>query len=311
MTDLAVVVVSTNEAHWLRRCLPTIYDHAGMIEIDVVVVDNGSSDGTRELVESEFSRARVVECVNLGFGQANNCALRTVDARWVLFLNPDTEILDGTLGALIEGLDSRPSVGVAGVRQVTADGQLWPTIRRFSTATRWFFEAIGSERFPFRASWLGERELDMSVYDQDVECDWVSGSVMFIRRAALQSAGFWDERFFMFCDETDLCLRIKQAGWEVRHLPDATILHHAGKAGWSPKREAQGAYARRLYLQKHFSPTHRLAATGALALGYGLRSVAWPLEREQRECARIALATLLGRRPAPYGEPPRVALRPE
>src|SRR5262249_44324812 len=125
MADLAVVVVSTNEAHWLRRCLPTVYDRAGKIEIDVVVVDNESSDGTRELVESEFPQARVVKCVNLGFGQANNCALRTVDARWVLFLNPDTEILDGTLAGIVEQLDARPSVGVAGVRQVASDGELW------------------------------------------------------------------------------------------------------------------------------------------------------------------------------------------
>jgi GT2 family glycosyltransferase len=310
MTDLAVIVVSTNEAHWLRRCLPTIYEHAGKIELDVVIVDNESADETRKLVESEFPRARVVRCVNRGFAQANNFALRALDARWVLFLNPDTEILDGTLAGLVDGLAVRPNVGLVGVRQVTPDGQLYPTIRRFSTAIRWFFEAIGSERFPFKASWLGERELDMSVYERDVECDWTSGSFMLVRREALQSAGFMDERFFLFCDETDLCLRIKQAGWEVRHLPDLTILHHAGKAGWNPKLEAQGAYARRLYVQKHFSPPHRLAATAALALGYGLRSVA-PRERERRESARAALGTLLGRRPPPYGEPPRVALRPE
>jgi GT2 family glycosyltransferase len=310
LTDLAVIVVSTNEAHWLRRCLPTVYEHAGKIGLDVVVVDNESTDGTRELVESEFPLAQVVRCENRGFAQANNCALRTVDARWILFLNPDTEILAGTLAALVDGLRARPTVGLVGVRQVTPNGQLYPTIRRFSNATRWFFEGLGSERFPFKASWLGERELDMSVYEQDVECDWVSGSFMLVRREALQSAGFMDERFFLFCDETDLCLRIKQAGWEVRHLPDLTILHHAGKAGWNPKLEAQGAYAKRLYLQKHFSPPHRLAATAALALGYGLRS-AWPSEPQRREAARAALGTLLGRRPPPYGRPPRVALHPD
>jgi GT2 family glycosyltransferase len=310
MTDLAVIVVSTNEAHWLRRCLPTIYERAGEIELDVVVVDNESTDETLELVESEFPRARVVRCANRGFAQANNCALRTLDARWVLFLNPDTEILDGTLAELVDGLRDRPTVGLVGVRQVAPDGQVYPTVRRFSTATRWFFEAIGSEKLPFKASWLGERELDMSVYEEDVECDWTSGSFMLVRREALQSAGFMDERFFLYCDETDLCLRIKQAGWEVRHLPDLTILHHAGKAGWNPKLEAQGAYARRLYAQKHFSPLHCLVATAALALGYGLRSVA-PGERRRREAARAALGTLLGRRPPPYGEPPPVALRPE
>ncbi len=104
MTELAVIVVSTNEAYWLRRCLPTIYDHAGKIELDVVVVDNESTDETRELVESEFPLARVVRCVNRGFAQANNSALRTLDARFVLFLNPDTEILDGTLAGLVDAV---------------------------------------------------------------------------------------------------------------------------------------------------------------------------------------------------------------
>ena len=80
MTDLAVIVVSTNEAHWLRRCLPTIFEHAGGIELDVVVVDNESTDETREFVESEFPMARVVQSVNRGFAQANNCALARVDA---------------------------------------------------------------------------------------------------------------------------------------------------------------------------------------------------------------------------------------
>ena len=102
MTELAVIVVSTNEAYWLRRCLPTIYDHAGKIELDVVVVDNELTDETRELVESEFPLARVVRCVNRGFAQANNSALRTLDARFVLFLNPDTEILQGTLAGLLD-----------------------------------------------------------------------------------------------------------------------------------------------------------------------------------------------------------------
>ena len=108
-----------------------------------------------------------------------------------------------------------------------------------------------------------------------------------------------------------LCLRIKQAGWEVRHLPDLTILHHAGKAGWNPRVEAQGAYAKQQYMRKHFSFPRRLAATAALAFGYGLRAVAWQAAPVQRECARAALGTLLGRRPPPFGEPPSVALRPE
>jgi hypothetical protein len=305
---LAVIIVSANSASWLRPCLASVFERSGAVELDVVVVASGCTDETVVLVDGEFPRARIVSCENHGFAYGNNRALETVDADWVLFLNPDTEILEGSLAGLVEGLRSRPTVGLVGVRQVTPDGQLFPTIRRFPNAVRALFEALGSERLPMRSSWLGERELDMSVYERDVACDWTSGSCMLVRADVIRSVGYMDERFFLFSEETDLCLRVKQAGWEVRHVPTLTILHHANKAGWSAKLEAQAAFSKRQYIEKHFSPVHRTVATGALALGYGLRSVLWRVEQKRRESSRAALATLLGLRPPPFGEPPSVAL---
>ena len=175
---LSVIIVSANSASWLRPCLTTLFARAGKVNLDVVVVAAGCTDDTVALVEREFPRARTISCDNLGFAHANNCGLRTVDADWVLFLNPDTEILDGTLADLIERLDSDPTVGLVGVRQVTSEGRVSRTIRRFPNASRTFFEALGSEHFPFRASWLGERELDLGAYDREVSCDWTSGSFM-------------------------------------------------------------------------------------------------------------------------------------
>jgi N-acetylglucosaminyl-diphospho-decaprenol L-rhamnosyltransferase len=304
---LAVIIVSANSADWLRPCLTTLFERTDGVESDVVVVASGCTDETVQLVEREFPRARTISCPNRGFAYANNRALRTVDADWVLMLNPDTEILEGSFTDLIDRLDARPTVGVVGVPQLTSDGRVFPTIRRFPNAIRSLFEALGSERFPFRASWLGERELDLSVYEEDVACDWTSGSFMLVRWDALQSAGFMDERFFLYCEETDLCLRIKQAGWEIRHVPYLTILHHADKAGWNPRLDAQAAFAQRQYFQKHLSPLHRVAATGALALGYTLRS-ALGRDSGRKQSSRAALTTLLGLRPPPFGAPPSVAL---
>ena len=218
MDDLAIIIVSTNEAHWLRPCLRTIIDGAGDISLDVVVADNQSSDGTRALVEQEFPAFRVVTCENRGFAHANNRGLMTCNARYVLFLNPDTEILEGTFEELVRALDERPGVGLVGVRQVTADGELFPTIRRFPNALRAFGEAFGSERWGHGATWLGERELRMERYEEEVECDWTSGSFMLARREALESAGFMDERSFIYSEEPDLCLRMRKAGWQIRHL---------------------------------------------------------------------------------------------
>jgi GT2 family glycosyltransferase len=310
MHDLAVIIVSTNEARWLRPCLRTVFDRAGDISLDVVVADNESTDGTRELVEGELRPARVVTCENRGFSHANNRALQTCDARYVLFLNPDTEILDGTLADLVRALDERPSVGLAGVKQVTADGELFPTIRRFPNALRALGEAFGGERLPLRAGWLGERELDLARYDREVACDWTSGSFLFARREAIESGGFLDERFFIYSEETDFCLRIKQAGWEIRHLPTMTILHHAEKAGVNPKMAAQDAFTRLQYARKNFSPAHKAAYLAALNARYLTRLGIAAARRDaaRRSASLRALRVVFGIDDPPFGEPPGQAV---
>ena len=115
-----------------------------------------------------------------------------------LFLNPDTEIRSGTFEELVRPLDEHPEVGLAGVVQLTPTGEIYPTIRRFPNALRALGQAFGGERLPFRARWLRERELDLALYERETDCDWTSGSFMFARREALESAGFMDERFFIY-----------------------------------------------------------------------------------------------------------------
>jgi GT2 family glycosyltransferase len=235
----------------------------------------------------------------------------TCTARYVLFLNPDTEIVEGTFGELVEVLDARPDVGLVGVRQLTGDGTLWPTIRYFPSVSRAFGEAFASERWPVRTRWLGERELDLARYAHEVECDWTSGSFMLARRDALLSAGLMDERFFIYSEEPDLCLRLKHAGWGVRHLPTMTIVHHAGKGGVRPKMVAQDAFARRQYAHKHFHGAQRALYLGAVGARHALRAVGAPSGSagvQRRESARLALRTLAGRAAPPFGPPPPTAI---
>jgi len=303
MDDLAIITVSTNEARWIGPCLSTVFDHLGDIRADVVVVDNESTDGTAELVATEFPDARVVRSRNHGFSHANNRGLMTCNARYVLFLNPDTQILAGTFAELVHLMDERPTVGLAGVRQVTPAGRLDATIRRSPNVLRALGDALGAERLPRRPEWLGERVLDRAAYDRETTCDWTSGSFMLARREAIESAGYLDERYFMYADETDLCRRIRMAGWEVRHLPQMTILHHEGKAGVSPKIMSLGAHSNLLYARKFFSPVHRALYMGAVMLRHALRSVyagRGEPGRLKRAANRRAVATLLGRAPVPY-----------
>jgi GT2 family glycosyltransferase len=305
MHDLAIIVVSTNEAHWLRPCLSTLFDHLGDITADVVVVDNDSRDGTAGLVAAEFPDARVVWSANHGFCHANNRAIMTCDARYVLLLNPDTEIVAGSLAELVRMMDARPTVGLAGVRQVTGEGELVHTIRLFPNALNALGDALSAERLARRPRWLGERVTDPAAYERESPCDWTTGAFMLVRREAIESAGLLDERFFMYSDEADFCRRIKTAGWDVRHLPAMTIVHHAFKDGVKPTVDVLSAHSRMKYARKHFSPGHRAAFGAAVMLRHALRSVyagGGETGRLKRDANRRAIATLLGRAPVPYAD---------
>lgn len=314
VADLAIIVVSANSACWLERCLSSVFTHAGSAKIDVVVVDNSSTDGTRELVESRFPKARLVSSPNRGFAYGNNRGLEQTSARFELLLNPDTEIVDGTFGELVDLLDAQPQVGLAGVRQIAANGALWPSMRRFPSVSRALGEALFSERWPVKPTWAGERVLDWSAYEREVQCDWTSGSFMLMRREALLSAGLLDERFFLYCEEPDLCLRIRRAGWQIRHLPQMTIIHHAGKDGIRPRMVAQDAYARKQYAHKHFGPVSRRLYISACSVRHLIRATgpksASADVAARREGSRRALRTLAGRAEPPFGAPPPTAVEP-
>jgi N-acetylglucosaminyl-diphospho-decaprenol L-rhamnosyltransferase len=313
--DLAVVIVSHNDGRWLEKCLTTLFSHAGEITLDAVVVENGDSDDASRVIDALPLPVRLLQTVNGGFAHGNNRGLELTRARYVLFLNPDTEIHEGILADLVARLDECPEVGLAGVPQFTADGTLWPTIRRFPSAARALGEALGSERWPVHPAWAGERVLDPKAYERELECDWTSGSFMIARREALASAGVFDERFFLYCEEPDLCLRIKRAGWKVLHIPTVAIVHHAGKGGVQPKMAAQAAYARRQYALKHFSRFRAGLYLGAHALGHLIRAVAAAGSSEQttarRRSALWSLRVLLGVSGAPFGAPVTSALAAE
>ena len=247
---------------------------------------------------------------NRGFSHGNNRALMTCDARYVLFLNPDTEIVDGTFADLVAALDARPD-GWAG-RRSAPDRRRRTVSDDSPVSERAALVRAGAGRgtFPVRPCWTCERELDERIYDREVECDWTTGAFMVARREALESAGFLDERFFIYSEETDLCLRIKESGWAIRHLPSMTIIHHAGKAGMNPKMEAQNAYARMQYAHKHFSLPQRGTYWLTLVLGHALR---WALlgrrDPTRKRVSERALATLTGRAQPPFGDPPGVAVQ--
>jgi N-acetylglucosaminyl-diphospho-decaprenol L-rhamnosyltransferase len=298
--DLAVVLVSYNQDRWLRACLTSLFAHAGRCSLDVVVVANGD-DGTAEFA-AEFPDVRFLRCENRGFAHANNHAIVTCDARHVLLLNVDTAFVSGTLESLVRLLDDRPEIGVLGVRQLDVDGSVAPTIRYFPSVLRALCESLGSERWPARSRFCGERELAAGAYEREQACDWVSGSFLLARRQAIAAAGLLDERFFLYSEEPDFCLRVKRCGWGVVHSPLVTIVHHGASADPGPRLTAQNAFARMQYARKHFAPWRRELFRAAIGIGYLARAGA-ARTPAGRVGARLALRTVVGLAEPPFGAP--------
>jgi N-acetylglucosaminyl-diphospho-decaprenol L-rhamnosyltransferase len=302
--DAAVIVVSHGERAWLRACLESVLASGGALDLEVIVVCNGN-DGSAELVESEFPAVIALRCENHGFAHANNLGIRASDSRYVVLLNADTEVRSGEFADLVRALDERPCVGVAGVIQISSEGRLQPTIRRFPNVWRTLGEALGSESWPVRPSMFGERELDASRYTREQVCDWMSGSFLAFRRSAIESVGLLDERFFLYAEEPDICLRLVREGWQVRHVPVMTVVHHAGRGAENERLLAQNAFARSQLAAKHFSRLHRLAFLAVLSGGYAIRAtvpIGRSRSRRRREASRAALRVLLGLDPPPFDE---------
>jgi N-acetylglucosaminyl-diphospho-decaprenol L-rhamnosyltransferase len=225
---LGVVVVNHNAGPYLARCLESLRTAAGDIRTDVVIVDNHSSDGSVDRIAERHPEVRVISNPrNVGFARAANQGLDATDAPFVLLLNPDAELIGGTLGALVKVVRERPRAGAVGVLVRNPDGTLQPSARRVPPLG----EALGHAFLgplwrdnPWTSSYT------MADWDRSTEreVEWVSGSAMVLRRSALDEVGFFDEGYFMYVEDVDLCTRLRRAGWQVLFSPELEVVHQIG-----------------------------------------------------------------------------------
>jgi GT2 family glycosyltransferase len=308
--DVSVIVVTHNGCDMALRVLHTARGAAGPIDAEWLVVDSGSTDGTPDAIERELPDVSVIRRPNIGFAAGNNVALRAARGRYLLLLNPDIEIVDGSLADLVAAMDERPEVGIGSAVTHYPDGVLQETIRRFPSPMRQLGEALMLTRLP-RFAHLTEDECRPEVYEREQSADWLSGSFLLARREAVAQAGGMDERFFLFSEETDWCLRVRRVGWDIRHFPTMRLTHHTGRSE-RPDLFAQNSYSKVLYARKHFALPSRTAFRAALALrhavrmaGFALPALRRPDLRERVTAERLALLVVLGLaspRYRPYAE---------
>lgn len=245
--DLSIIVVNWNTRELLGRCLNSVYETAGELLCEVFVVDNGSTDASTEMVRARFPQARLIENgENLGFARANNQAIRLAEGRYVLLLNSDAEVCPGALASMVEFADRHAAIGVLGPALCSPDGVVQPSWARFPTVWTelWGVHRRGQE--PFAGHVPGEPA-------QAYLVDWMAGACLMVRQETFDQVGPMDERFFLYSEETDLCKRIRDAGWLNVYYPQAKVVHHQG-ASSSRDRGRSYVQLRRskvLYAQKH------------------------------------------------------------
>jgi hypothetical protein len=267
---LAVVVVSFEARDTLLAGLHALRAHASF-PLELVVVDNASTDGSADAVRARDPEALVIaNAENVGFARACNQGWRASRAPHVLFLNPDAEVTPGAVETLARLLESRPAVGAAGPRTRGSDGTIQvstgPDLAPLAELRQRRL-VLGVARREPQA--LAQAE---ALHAREHEPAWVSGSCLVVRRTALEAVGGFDERFFLYEEDADLCRRLREAGWGVVFTPEAEVKHHLGRSMSKAPRRARLEYHRShlLYYAKHNGPLSRaallilLAARGAL-----------------------------------------------
>ncbi len=264
--NLTIIIVTWNTRDLTRGCLASIEKADPRHIWEVVVVDNASADGTPEMIRAIFPWVRL-RCNdrNLGFGRAHNLVLRETSSEFVLLLNSDTLLPAEAVSELLRFMDSHPDVGLAGGQLIYPDGRLQNSIAFFpSLLTELTNKSLLQKLFPKK--FPGKRHR----FTSPVEVDSVIGAAMMIRMEALKSVGFFDEGYFFFLEETDLCLRLKQRGWKVYFLPHVRIIHLQGRSVRQVKPRARVEYQRSLI--RFFEKSHGPAA-GWVIRWYGYLKV--------------------------------------
>lgn len=226
--DLAVVIVNYNAGEYLARCVASVFKATGRLDLDVLVVDNASHDGSARVAVAHEPQLRLIENpTNRGLSAAWNQGAQAVDAAWILFLNPDTEVVHGDLGALLDVAEARADVALVGPVIRNPDGTIYESGRGFPGVVQAVGHAFLGPFVPDNRFTTAYRQTS---WDRSTEREvgWVSGAAMLIRRSAFDEAGGFDERYWFYGEELDLGTRLREAGWKVLATPVLEVMHVGG-----------------------------------------------------------------------------------
>lgn len=301
--DLTVVILNWNTRDLLKQSLTSLVCTPSEIQLEAIVVDNASEDDSREMVRQLFPQVILLEnAINTGFGAGNNLALPASSGRYVLFLNSDTVVTEGSLDKLVRFADANPDVGIVGPKLLNGDGTLQYSCRSYPNLGTGFFRDTPLGRLFPKNQFTSDYLMKDFDHASPRDVDWVSGAALMMRRSLIDTIGAFDEDYFMFCEDVDLCWRanhtaldidqttqdirrttgglessnsVDQQRWRVTYFPDAVIYHLIGKStDMAPTRMTYEFHrSQHLFYKKHYAASTPLFIRAIIPLGIALRAV--------------------------------------
>jgi GT2 family glycosyltransferase len=246
--DLSIVLVCWNNKVYLEPCLQSLYEKSLRAQFDVVVVDNGSTDGSQAMLVEKYPEIKLIQNDrNLGLGKASNQGIEATLGRYILLLNNDTVVNAASLDAMVDFLDKTPDAAGVGGTLLNSDGSVQSCYNNFSTLREEFLVAtrIGELFRPGYPAILKD--------DQVRSVGWLGSACLMLRRAALDQEGLLDEHYFIYSDEADLQYRLKKAGWKIYFIPNASTIHYGGRSMDRWKRRKMVNRGKILFYHKNYS----------------------------------------------------------
>ncbi len=243
MVELSIIIVNWNARRLLRDCIESIYKNSEKVRFEIIVVDNGSNDGSQAMVKDLFPEVTLVESkVNVGYSRANNIGFDYASGKYLLFLNPDTIVHLQTLRKAINFMEDYKDAGILGCKHLNPDGSFQPSAFGFIPLISIVAYILGLNRL-FKVSWIKRLSTVRTA-------DYVQGSFLLIRREIFQEIGGFDENFFLYGEDVDICKRVWDLKWKVYYNPDISITHYLGGNSKNNSKKLRYFVASSLYFYK-------------------------------------------------------------
>ena len=274
--DFSIIIASWNAKVHIDRCLHSIFSSPISPSLEVIVVDNNSSDGSVDLIETKYPQVMLVKNTsNLGFGKANNIGIRLSKGKFLCLINSDVEVLPGSIEKMIAYLNNNPSIGMLGPKIVGPTGTVQRSCMGFPTLANVFYHAVCLDSlFPYSKR-FGRQLMTYWKHDRISDVDIINGCFWVVRREALETVGLLDEQFFMYGEDMDWCKRFWKAGWRVTFFSEAKAIHYGGASSSnSPIRFYLEMHRANLaYWKKHHGPVSQVFYRSLLVIRHIIRII--------------------------------------